>query len=80
MYAKEKLAILCTAFTNIAVDNLVEGLMEVGVKVIRLGRPEKVLFGYARLIVFIARLETYYSVPRWIIRCRNILDGRIWKH
>jgi hypothetical protein len=42
LYSQEKLSILCTAFTNIAVDNLVEGLLEVGVKVIRLGRPEKV--------------------------------------
>jgi regulator of nonsense transcripts 1 len=41
IYSKQNLQLLATSFTNIAVDNLVEGLLSYGVNVIRLGRAVK---------------------------------------
>lgn len=41
-YASENIPILVTAFTNVATDNLLEGLLDNGVRALRIGRPVKV--------------------------------------
>lgn len=42
VYKKENIPILATAYTNVAVDNLLEGLRACGIDALRLGRPVKV--------------------------------------
>lgn len=40
--AAEKVTILCAADTNVAVDNLLEGLSKAGISCLRLGRSVKI--------------------------------------
>jgi regulator of nonsense transcripts 1 len=42
LYADENIPILATAYTNVATDNLLQGLRSHGVEALRLGRPVKV--------------------------------------
>jgi len=53
---------LACAGTNAATDNLAEGLLAEGVRVVRLGQPAKVTFLYYRALLLVIYLPYFLSV------------------
>jgi len=76
LYRDESIPILATAYTNVAVDNLLEGLRNAGIDALRLGRPVKVA---SLLCHFVGYSSPYLMQVREELRDAT-LQARIESH